>query len=350
MTEEAPDSTPGTRLGEFDELRSSLHKLRLEAGQPSLRSIAQRSGWSRATVGRVFNGEVPTWDPLEAVVMLLGGDSERFRRLWIASIEKNLSPDPVDPPDPVTVPPQDPPPRRSLSLYVSSTCLTLLFIVVSVQGIAPEATLRNQAITDAAQLGLGVLATVLWAVARRKRVTPWAWGLALGLAGWSAGQAYWLVMRDVFGNPLPRAPSIGDSLYLLLPAFAIPGLVLELPAKLRWIVTGLMAALMVSTTTATILALWVVVPGPVDAASVYGLYVVTDVTMLVLFAWHRQRERDCASTTAAIGVAVLLVSDLLFVYFAWWKPDPTIPYGADVGYLIFPLAMSIAASFALERR
>jgi hypothetical protein len=107
---------------------------------------------------------------------------------------------------------------------------------------------------------------------------------------------------------------------------------------------------MFSTATAIVLALWVALPGSVGAASVYGLYVVTDLAMLALFVWHRQSERDWASTVAAVGVAVLLVSDLLFVYFAWWRPRPTIPYGADVGYMIFPLAMSVAASCALERR
>jgi hypothetical protein len=40
----------------------------------------------------------------------------------------------------------------------------------------------------------------------------------------------------------------------------------------------------------------------------------------------------------------------LFVYFAGWRPQALIPHGADFGYMVFPLAMGVAASCALEER
>jgi hypothetical protein len=296
--------------------------------------IAQKSGWSRATIGRIFNGETPKWDSLDAVVVYLGGDSQRFRQLWIAAMQAAQ-------PRPSTTAP--------LSLYVAGVGLALVFVVVSVQGIAPAATARNQAITDSAQLGFGAIAAALWAVLASRRTTTGAVAITLGLAGWSAGQAYWLVMRDLFDTPIPDAPSIGDWLYLLFPLCVIPGFVVGLPAKQRWTWAALLTALMASTTIAVILALWVANRGALGAAVVYALYVVSDLAVVVIFGWQTQRERTRASATALAGVTVLLVSDVLFVYFAWWRPQVSIPYGADIGYILFPLAMSVAASFALER-
>ncbi|WP_145929605.1 hypothetical protein [Mycobacterium intracellulare] len=104
------------------------------------------------------------------------------------------------------------------------------------------------------------------------------------------------------------------------------------------------------TSPATVLGLWVANRGPVGAAVVYALYVVSDLAVVVIFSWRAHRQRDWASAVALTGVVVLLVSDVLFVYFAWWRPQASIPYGADVGYIIFPLAMSVAASYTLEAR
>ncbi|MBZ4508566.1 helix-turn-helix domain-containing protein [Mycobacterium avium subsp. hominissuis] len=328
------------------ELRGELYRLRLAAGQPSFRAMAQKTGWSRATVGRVFSGEsVPKWDVLEAVVGYLGGNTEKFRQLWIECMGVGAQPAHTS-----TTSAAEEPVRRGLTSYVAGACLMLLFIVVSVQGLAPSNASRNQTITDAAQLGFGLAAASLWAVVFAKRKEGRALALALGLAGWSGGQAYWLAMRDIFDNPIPAAPSIGDLSYLLLPACVIPGLVAALPPKLRWPCAGVLVAMMFSTTTAAALALLFFIRGPAGAAVVYALYIVTDLTMLVLLGWMGRRERSWPLAVAFCGVAVLLISDTLFVYFAWWRPQNAIPYGADVGYMIFPLAMSIAASYTLEKR
>jgi hypothetical protein len=327
------------------ELRGELQRLRLAAGQPSLRSIAQKTGWSRATVGRVFSGEsVPKWDPLEAVVGHLEGSTERFRQLWIDCMDGA-----AQPPLTVTTCTAEEPVRQRFSPHFFAICLALLFIVVSVQDLAPNNAARNQAITDAAQLVFGILATSLWCAVFYKSKEPRALALTLGLAGWSAGQACWLTMRDIFGNPIPDASSIAHLLYLLLPACVIPEFVTALPPKFRWPCGGVLCALMFSTTTATALALWVSMPGPAVAAIVYALYIVTDLTMVALFGWIWHRERSWSSAAAFSGVAIYLLSDILFVYFAWWRPQYSIPYGADFGYMVLPLAMSVAASYTLER-
>ncbi|MBS4730561.1 helix-turn-helix domain-containing protein [Mycobacterium sp. SM1] len=342
-----PDDDGLKRSVSLAELRSELYRLRLAAGQPSFRSMAQKTGWSRATVGRVFSGEsVPKWDVLEAVVAHLGGNTEMFRQLWIECMGGGGQPT-------AAAAAADESLRRGLASYVAAACFVLLFIVVSVQGLAPASASRNQAITDAAQLGFGLVAAGLWGVVFAKSKEGRALALALGLVGWSGGQAYWLAMRDIFDNPIPAAPSIGDLFYLLLPACVIPSFVAALPARLRWACAGVLVVLMLSTTAAAALALLFFIRGPVGAAVVYALYIVTDLTMLVvfgLFGWIGRRERNWSLAVAFCGVAVLLISDLLFVYFAWWKPQNSIPYGADVGYMIFPSAMSIAASYLLEKR
>lgn len=328
------------------ELRGELHRMRLAAGQPSLRLIAQKTGWSRATVGRVFSGEsVPKWDPLEAVVGYLGGGTERFRQLWIECMDGAAEPPAIS-----IARTAEAPVRRRFSPYVAAMCLVLLFIVVSVQDLAPANAFRNQAITDAAQLVFGILAASLWCAVFYSSKESRALALTLGLAGWSAGQACWLAMRDIFGNPIPDASSVAHLFYLLLPACVISEFVTALPPKLRWPCAGVLGALMFSTTTATALALWVFHPGSASGAIVYALYIVTDLTMVTIFGWTGRRERSWSSVAASFGVAVYLVSDLLFVYFAWWRPQNSIPYGADFGYMVLPLAMSVAASYMLKKR
>jgi hypothetical protein len=161
-------------------LRSELHRLRLVAGQPSLRLIAQKTGWSRATVGRVFSGEsVPKWDVLEAVVGHLGGSTETFRQLWIACMDRT----PQLPTAP-TAPSAEETVRPRFSPFVAAMCLAVLFTVVLVQDLAPASALRNQAITDAAQLVFGIFAASLWCGVFYKSKQPRALALTLGFTGW----------------------------------------------------------------------------------------------------------------------------------------------------------------------
>jgi hypothetical protein len=327
-------------------LHTELHRLRLAAGKPSLRLIAQDTGWSRATVGRVFSGEsVPKWDTLDAVVGQLGGSTETFRQLWIACMDSTAQLPPIS-----TTPAAEEPVRRRFSPYVAAMCFVLLFTVVLVQDLAPADAVRNQAITDAAQLVFGIFAAGLWCAVFYKSKEPRALALTLGFAAWSAGQGCWLTMRDISGDPIPDASSIAHLLYLLLPACVIVEFVTALPPKWRWRCAGTLGAFMLSATTATALVLWASIRGPAVAAIVYALYIVTDLMMVVLFGWIGRRGRSWSSAAAFSGVVIYLVSDALFVYFAGWRPQALIPHGADFGYMVFPLAMGVAASCALEER
>lgn len=349
-----PQSTVDTEglRPELARLCAELCKLRLEAGQPSLRTIASATGWSRATVGRVFSGALPKWDSLRSIVEHLGGDTDMFRRLWVDCMEPARTPTAaaasaatVAAADATTVAAQSE--SRRLPLYIGAAGLAMLLVVVSAQDVDPTAAQRNQTITDAAQFGLATVATILWAAVHHRRGNPTALALSLGLAGWSAGQACWLVLRDIFGIAIPDAPSIADWLYLLFPVFVIPGLLVGVPRKWRLIFAGQLGVLMLSTTITVILALIAAKRGPVAAALVYVLYAVTDSAVLALLCWRISRDKERASAVAAaVGVAFLLLADALFLYFAWWRPLDTIPYGADIGYMIFPVAMGVSAGYA----
>src|ERR1700739_1224979 len=91
-----------------------------------------------------FSSEsVPKWDSLHAVVAHLGGSTERFRQLWIECMDRT-----AQPPTSSTACTAEEPVQRRLAPYVAVMCLALLFIVVSVQDLAPANAVRNQAITD----------------------------------------------------------------------------------------------------------------------------------------------------------------------------------------------------------
>ncbi len=73
--------------GPAHDVLTSLRELYLQAGEPSMRTIARRTGaLSRDTVHRVLIGPgLPRWGPLELVVEALGGDVETFRDLWVSA-------------------------------------------------------------------------------------------------------------------------------------------------------------------------------------------------------------------------------------------------------------------------
>lgn len=69
-------------------LREAISVLHLEAGKPSGRELAARSGGliSHTAVSAVLRCErLPTWRCLEPVIRLLGGDREVYKELWIAA-------------------------------------------------------------------------------------------------------------------------------------------------------------------------------------------------------------------------------------------------------------------------
>ncbi|WP_328473425.1 tetratricopeptide repeat protein [Actinoplanes sp. NBC_00393] len=79
-----PPLPPGTRADLFD----ALHRLHHHAGRPSLRQIAADVGCSHTTISAAFAGpQVPRWGLLELIVETLGGDTGRFKELWVAATE-----------------------------------------------------------------------------------------------------------------------------------------------------------------------------------------------------------------------------------------------------------------------
>ncbi|GEB52691.1 hypothetical protein SCA03_52420 [Streptomyces cacaoi] len=80
----AEESAAGAVLGR---LRYRVQLLHRQAGEPSFRVVAQRTGKaiSHTTVGSVLRCEKPPgWGPLELVVEALGGQLDEFRQLWVA--------------------------------------------------------------------------------------------------------------------------------------------------------------------------------------------------------------------------------------------------------------------------
>lgn len=77
-----PDVPPGPQR----ELVDALHDLHLNAGWPSLRTLARAAGCSHTTVSHVFSSSrLPAWGVLELVVEALDGDTARFHELWLAA-------------------------------------------------------------------------------------------------------------------------------------------------------------------------------------------------------------------------------------------------------------------------
>lgn len=62
----------------------AIRELRVAAGSPSIRDVAERTTASRAVVHGVFRCQrMPTIHALQAVVPALGGDVNTFERLWL---------------------------------------------------------------------------------------------------------------------------------------------------------------------------------------------------------------------------------------------------------------------------
>jgi hypothetical protein len=79
----------GLPTGPIGDLFGELRRLHRRAGEPSVRALAMRIGegvLSHATVHTALRGpRIPRWPVLELVVEALGGDTQRFKDLWIAA-------------------------------------------------------------------------------------------------------------------------------------------------------------------------------------------------------------------------------------------------------------------------
>ncbi|WP_082206656.1 AIPR family protein [Nocardiopsis sp. SBT366] len=80
-----------TQSEELASLAAELSSLRLQAGNPSLRGLAEMAGRvaSHTTISDVLHGRaVPRWEVVERLVEALGGDTERFHQLWMNTAVK----------------------------------------------------------------------------------------------------------------------------------------------------------------------------------------------------------------------------------------------------------------------
>ena len=76
--------------GAHQDLVRALHELHHEAGWPSLRSLARRTGVSHTTVSKVFSSSaLPAWGTVELLVEAMGGGRADFHALWLAASSAN---------------------------------------------------------------------------------------------------------------------------------------------------------------------------------------------------------------------------------------------------------------------
>lgn len=94
VSEDTPPQTDETR-----QLAAALKRLRILAGNPSLRAISARiertdvyRSRSHNTVANLLNMKrLPTrWETVEAVVQALGGDVDEFKRLWTVAFAAEI--------------------------------------------------------------------------------------------------------------------------------------------------------------------------------------------------------------------------------------------------------------------
>jgi transcriptional regulator with XRE-family HTH domain len=104
--------------GPLQAMAYELRKLRVEAGSPTYRSLARRTGYSPSTLSEAANGKrKPTLDVLLAYIGALGGDQQEWRRRWdtLDSLSEDVAADSpaagLAPPDAViaVAAPLDPP-------------------------------------------------------------------------------------------------------------------------------------------------------------------------------------------------------------------------------------------------
>src|SRR5262245_31556420 len=113
---------------------------------------------------------------------------------------------------------------------VVGACVVLVVLFLDSPGVLPDGgeVLDDEAVRllvdDAAQLGAGLAAAPLcWWTSRRVTGVERTWRrlMAVGMLGWSVGQAFWSWYQIFSDTPLP-SPSIADIGYLTMPVLALP--------------------------------------------------------------------------------------------------------------------------------
>ncbi|MFE5586758.1 hypothetical protein [Kitasatospora sp. NPDC056531] len=116
MAEHARDPRPGQRAPSptaAESFAGELRTLRLDAGQPSFRTMARTAGSiSHTTLYEAACGSrLPSWATTRAFVQACGGNEEEWQRRWSAAVNGEPPTDPVLPVPAVTSNPEPRPSR-----------------------------------------------------------------------------------------------------------------------------------------------------------------------------------------------------------------------------------------------
>jgi diguanylate cyclase (GGDEF)-like protein len=218
-------------------------------------------------------------------------------------------------------------------------------------------------VDDGAQLAAGVFGAVAcWWTARRHTGTQRRWRLlmAVGLAGWSVGQAIWSWYQIALDTPLP-CPSLADVGYLTLPVLALPALLTLGSGVSRHPGAGaqhtsavylLDSVVVVSSlfviTWATSLGTVVRTVAPTAPAFVTAVaYPATDLVLVVivgLLAVTRRVPAQYRTQLALLGsgLVAISVSDSIFAYIIS-SGGEEMPPVTNAGFIAGPLLIGVAA-------
>lgn len=238
----------------------------------------------------------------------------------------------------------------------------LVAAVVVIAGFGFIDKFAARAVDDLAQLVGGLTAVVccLW-TARRARGADRSWRLlmAIGMAGWSTGQALWTYYR-LFDLRAVPSPSWADAGYLTLPVFALPALLVLgsyrsrghgmqpfRGSRVRLLLDGLIVvgSLFILTWST---ALGSVVHGGAPTAAAFAIaiaYPVTDlvlVVIVVLLGSDRRVRWQRQLLLLGFGMVALSASDSAFAYYVS-RGLPEIPPLADAGFVAGPVLIFLAA-------
>jgi diguanylate cyclase (GGDEF)-like protein len=246
------------------------------------------------------------------------------------------------------------------SLVAVATFVAAVLVLDSTGVLSPHGEV---VVDDLAQLAGGGTAAVLCALtARRTRGAErtWRWLMAVGMGGWTVGQAFWSWYQIVSHTPLP-SPSMADVGYLTLPVFALPALLTfdvavgrdASPTRVHdraiflldgAIVVGSLFVL----TWATALGAVVHAGSPnalaLGVAIAYPLTDLVLVAIVVLLVATRRAPRPLRPQLWLLGSGLvgLSVSDSIFAYLVSSGADDMPPL-TNAGFIAGPLLIAVAA-------
>jgi diguanylate cyclase len=250
--------------------------------------------------------------------------------------------------------------RLGLWLLAAGGAVALVIVLDSSGLLSDRAAM---VVDDAAQLAAGTGAAVLCAVTSRRVQGPertWRRFMAVGMVGWSVGQALWSWYQIFADTPLP-SPSLADVGYLTMPVLALPALLalgceMRPPSTVRrrhvMLVYGLDGMIAVGSlfilTWSTALGAVFRAGGPTDPEFAVAIaYPLTDlmlVVIVVLLAVTQRVPRPLQGQLWLLGcgLVAISVSDSIFAYIVSSGGDD-MPPSTNAGFILGPLLIGLAA-------